>query len=121
MNYMGRDLTPVQVIEKINTCVQALTQGNINLKTLSIQKAQAEQSYRVALAKEMLKLKAEKYPATLIQDIVRGNEEVARLRLDRDIAESAYYTAISAMDNLKLEIETLRSQLTWLRAEYKNS
>lgn len=118
---MSREITPVQLMEKLNVCIQALTRGNTELKTLAIKKAHAEQSYRVALAKETLKLKADKYPATLIQDIVRGNEEVARLRLDRDIAESAYYTAISAMDNLKLEIETLRSQLTWLRAEYKNS
>lgn len=29
-------------------------------------------------------------------------------------------TAISAMDNLRLEIGTLRSLLTWLRIELKN-
>lgn len=118
---MSRELTPLQVIERINTCVQALTQGNINLKTLSIQKAQAEKEYRVALAKETLRLKADKYPATLIQDISRGEDNVSELRLKRDITESAYYTAISGMDNIRLELESLRSLLTWLRVEYKNS
>ncbi|EPS48741.1 hypothetical protein HYH74_09775 [Clostridium botulinum] len=46
---------------------------------------------------------------------------MAELRLQRNIKESSYYTAISAMDNLRLEIETRRSLLTWLRTELKNT
>lgn len=122
MNYMlNHDLTPGEIINKLDLCIQAMTRRNAELKTLAIKKAKAEQAYRVAVAKEILRLKVEKYPAALINGMVKGNEMVANLKVERDIAESAYFTAISAMDNLKTEVEILRSQLSWLRAEYKNS
>lgn len=97
-------MTPVEIIEKINVAQIALTKGNIELKTLSINKAMAEKEYKVAKAKKILMLKAEKYSATLIQDLVNGDEKVSSLRLEIDIAESAYYIALNAMDNLKIEI-----------------
>ena len=61
-----------------------------------------------------------------VQALGRGNAHLKTLGLEkakteRDIAESAYYTALQAMENLRLEIEILRSKLTWLRAEFKNS
>ncbi|MBY7004320.1 hypothetical protein FDA45_06755 [Clostridium botulinum] len=63
----------------------------------------------------------DKYPSNMINDLSKGNDKVEELRLQRDIKESSYYTAISAMDNLRLEIEILRSLLTWLRIELKNT
>lgn len=114
-------MTPGEIIEKINIVQIALTKGNSEIKTLGIKKAEAKRNYAVALNKKILLLKAEKYPATLIQDMARGDDEVAELRLKKDIAESAYFTSISAEDNLRLEIETLRSMLTWLRVELKNT
>ena len=110
-------MNPQQVIEQMEMTRQALTRGNTQLKTLSIKKAEAERNYRIRKAQEILKLRAEKYPVTIIQDVVKG----AELRLKRDIAESDYYTCISSIENLRLDIEVLRSKLTWLRVELKNS
>ncbi|MCF0149506.1 MAG: hypothetical protein HUJ77_14070 [Clostridium sp.] len=114
-------MNPQQIIEQMEMTRQALQKGNTNLKTLSIVKAEAERNYRVEVRKEILKLRLEKVPTTIINDLVRGNEKVAELRLKRDIAESDYYTCISAIENLRLDIEVLRSKLTWLRVELKNS
>lgn len=114
-------MNPQQIIEQMEMTRQALTRGNTNLKTLSIVKAEAERNYRVAVRKEILTLRLEKVPTTIINDLVRGHKEVAELRLKRDIAESDYYTCISAIENLRLDIEVLRSKLTWLRVELKNS
>lgn len=86
-----------------------------------LEKAKTERDYKIKQAQEILKLKADKYPATLIMELVKGNEEVAELRLQRDIAESAYFVGLEAMNNLRLEIEIIRSKLTWLRNELKNS
>lgn len=105
------------IMESLNLCILALGKGNAQLKTLGLQKAQAEKSYRVKKAEEIMKLKAEKYPATLIMELVKGNEEVAELRLKRDVAESAYHSCLNALDNVRLEIEVLRSKLTWIRKE----
>lgn len=114
-------MNPQQIIEQMENARQALTRGNTQLKTLAINKAEAERNYRIRKAQEILKLRAEKYPVTIIQDVVKGDKEVAELRLKRDIAESDYYTCISAIENLRLDIEILRSKLTWLRVELKNS
>lgn len=110
-----------EIIEKLNIAQLALTRGNAEIKTLGIKKAETKKQYSIALNKKMLELKLEKFPATLIQDLARGDEKVAELRLHKDIAESSYFTAINAEDNLRLEIETLRSMLTWLRVELKNN
>lgn len=50
--------------------------------------AQGEQAYRVELAKQELVLREQGYPATLIPDLARGDEKVAMLKLQRDIAEA---------------------------------
>lgn len=112
---------PQQILDQMEQCKQALTRGNTQLKTLAIKKAEAERNYRVEVRKEILKLRLEKIPTTIIHDLVRGNEQIAELRLKRDIAESDYYTCISAIENLRLDIEVLRSKLTWLRVELKNT
>ena len=114
-------MNPQELLNRLDTCVQALSRGNAQLKTLGLEKAKTERDYRVREAQEILKLKTDGFKVTIIQDMAKGNEEVAELRLKRDIAESAYYTALQAMENLRLEIEILRSKLTWLRAEFKNS
>lgn len=69
----------------------------------------------------MLELKNEKCQATLIVAFAKSNPEVAELAMQKDIAESAYFTCISAIENLRLEIEILRTKLSWLKAELNNS
>ena len=108
------------IVKNLNSCILALNEGNINLKILGLKKAQAEKAYRVKQAEEILKLKTEKHPATLIMELVKGNEEVAELRLQRDIAESDYHNCISAIYNLRLEIDAITSKLKWLREELRN-
>lgn len=106
-------MNPQDLLDRLDKCVQALGRGNAQLKTLGLEKAKTERDYRVREAQEILKLKADGFKVTIIQEVAKGNEEVAELRL--------YYTALQAMENLRLEIEILRSKLTWLRAEFKNS
>lgn len=114
-------MNPQDLMDRLEKCIAALGRGNTQMKTLGLEKAKTERDYKVKQAQEILKLKADKYPATLIMELVKGNEEVAELRLQRDIAESAYFVGLEAMNNLRLEIEIIRSKLTWLRNELKNS
>lgn len=114
-------MTPQQIIERITQCNAALTRGVTSIKTLSLKKAQAERDYKVKKRQKILELRLNKYPATLINDLVVGDEEVAELRLKRDIANSDYFTALEAMQNIRLELESYRSMLTWNRVELKNT
>lgn len=51
------------------------------------QYAHAEDAYRRALADKIVTLRADKWPATVCADLARGDQHVARLRRERDIAE----------------------------------
>ncbi|MDO6355131.1 hypothetical protein Q3V94_13615 [Caloramator sp. CAR-1] len=73
--------------------------------------AEAEREYRLALAKEIVKLKDEKMQATLIPDVARGN--VAELKYKRDLAEVSYKTARDML-------EALQAELSGLQSLYKN-
>ena len=108
------------IMGSLNSCIQALNKGNTELKILGVKKAQAERVYRIKQAEEILKLKEEKHPVTLIMELVKGNKDVAELRSQRDIAESDYQNCISAIDNLRIEIDAIKSKLNWLKVQLEN-
>ena len=110
-------MNPQKIIDSMNKCLRAMQQGNVQYKTLGLKKAQAEQKYRVALQQEMARLKLEGTKVTIIPDLARGNEEVAKLRLERDTADIAYETCRNSLRYYERELEILRSQLGWIKAE----
>lgn len=110
-------MNPNELMDKLDMCIAALTKGNIQLKTLGLKKAESERLYRIALAKKIFNLKMDKVQVSLIRDLSRGDQEISRLRLERDIANNDYYVCKSSMENIKVEIEILRSKLVWLRNE----
>ena len=73
--------------------------------------AQAECDYRVALSKKMLEYRADGMPVTIISDICRGLPDIARLRLERDIALTVYESAKEAINGYKLQIKILDAQV----------
>lgn len=114
-------MNPQEIFEQLDMCIQALIKGNITQKQLGLKKAETERNYRIKYNKKMLQLKAEKCPATLVQALAKSDPEVAELAMQRDIAESDYYTCISATENTRLEADILRTKAAWLRTELKNS
>lgn len=54
--------------------------------------AKAESEYQVAKNQTILRLRAEGYPATLITEMVKGDEAVAEKLLERDIKRVMYDT-----------------------------
>ena len=73
--------------------------------------AQAEHDYRVAMRKTILEERAKGTPVTIISDVCRGDPEVAKLRLERDIAKTVYESAQEAINGFKLQIRILDSQI----------
>lgn len=73
--------------------------------------AEAEQAYRVALAKAILSARDNGTPVTIISDVCRGSAEIAKLRFDRDCAKVVYKSAQEAINSMKLQIRLLDNQL----------
>ena len=81
-------------------------------------KADSEQKYRVALAQEILIKRDKGLPATLIGDLCRGEKHIAKLKFERDVAETMYTAALEAINAYKLGIRVLSDQIDreWNRA-----
>lgn len=86
------------------------------LKTRGSDKAKAEYNYRVALAEKILKERDKGIPVTIMADITRGDRKIAKLKMERDIAETLYETCLQAIYATKLEINTV---LDFMRVERK--
>ena len=81
------------------------------LKTRGQKFAQSEHDYRVNLSKRLLELRATGNPVTHLGDIARGEPETAKLKMERDIAESLYTSCLEGINVYKLKLRILEGQL----------
>lgn len=81
--------------------------------------AEAYTEYRVALAKELVKLKDEGFAISLAGDIARGKPEIARLKFKEISTEAIYKANIESINAIKLQIKILDAQVEreWSRNE----
>ena len=89
-------------------------------KRLNEDYARKEYLYRTALSKRLVQRKAEGYAVTNLSDIVRGEEDIARLKFDRDIAEGLKNSAEKGTDFYKLYAKLMESQTSreWGQAKF---
>lgn len=99
------------IINKLEYKVNELTIRNAKLEKLRRIKDSLEATYRCELRKELLQL-------SLNNTNARGNGKIAQLRLNRDLVKIRYYLMKSSIENIKFEIEVLRSILIWFRVEF---
>lgn len=80
--------------------------------------AEKERTYKIAVNKKALELRAEDMPVTLINQVIYGYEDIANLRFERDTAEVTYNANQEYINTIKLLIRILESQLN---REYSNT
>lgn len=83
--------------------------------------AMKEQTYRIALSKRLMQRKSEGYSVTNLSDIVRGEEDIAKLKFERDIAEGLMKSAEKGTDFYKLYAKLMESQTAreWGQAKFQ--
>lgn len=81
------------------------------LKKRGSELAAAERIYRVELAKKILIERDKGTPVTIINDICRGEERIAKLKENRDALQSLYETADHKIQAVKLELRLVDNQL----------
>lgn len=102
-----------QLTTLILTASKRIDDATKAIYKLAKNKAETEEKYRIALAKEKLILKSEGMAISLIEDIARGKEDIARLKFERDYAEDMFKAAIESL-------RALRSELSALQSLYRN-
>ena len=102
----------IDLYEEITRLVKELDLSVRQLRKSGTEYAAAEQNYKICLRQEALKLRAdENMPVTLINQIIYGVPEVARLRFERDVKEAVYDANKEAINSLKLKLRLLEGQL----------
>lgn len=101
----------IELVNELNALCEKLTFSGNRLAEYGNAKAVAEHDYKIALKEESLKLRDSGMPVTLIDKVVYGTKEVAKKRLDRDIAETMYDTCKESINVLKLKVRILDAQI----------
>ena len=110
----------MDLYQQIQQLIAELDISVKNLRKSGTEYAQAEKNYKIKLREEALKLRAdEQMPVTLINQIIYGVPEVARLRFDRDVKEAVYQANQEAINSTKLKLRILENQLNreWSNAK----
>lgn len=97
----------IRVTDEIYAASKRLSEAADALFKLGKEKAESERNYRHALAIEMVRLRDEKLPATLIPDVARGN--LSDLLFERDLAEVRFKAGIEAVDAIKSQTSSLQT------------
>ena len=71
----------------------------------------AERRYKIALHHKILELKTSGQAVTLILELAKGDEKIADLRFERDLAERYYETAKESIRSLRVTASVYQSIL----------
>lgn len=97
--------------EEIQEYKELLNKAITELKTRGRNYAEAYKNYRILVAQELLRLRAEGMPVTIAYDIARGKQEIAEAKENEIVTESLYESCKEAINSYKLQIKILENQL----------
>jgi hypothetical protein len=97
----------VSYVERIEALITRLDEAQRILFKQAKDKAESERVYRMDLAQEILRLRAEGQPVAIVGDIARGS--CADEKFQRDFAESRFRATLEAVEIIKVQISALQS------------
>jgi len=100
----------MDILQEMNEKKNLLDIALKEYKGRGVEYANAYKNYRVAVAKELLRLRDDGMPVTIAYDIARGNEDVAELKRQEIITESLYKSCQEAINSYKLQMKILQEQ-----------
>jgi hypothetical protein len=110
-------MEPSEIMKTLEELNRQLWPKNSEYKRLISDRAQAEHDYNVMVAKITLELRANDQPITLIDKLVKGDSEVADLKLKFEIALGLEKACASSIKDIRSNIDTFRSFLSWKKTE----
>jgi hypothetical protein len=100
------------LVNEMSTLRKQLNECLVFYKNTGRLLAESERDYRVALRKEFLRLHIQDGVAwTACGELARGEDNVAELRLKRDIRKSDYEVTYEKILQLKTEIRILENEI----------
>ena len=108
----------MDVLNELNNLIQQVDYSIKKLSENGRSYAEAERDYKIELMQEVMKLRDEKIPVTLIQLVAYGKKNVAEKRFERDCKEAIYKANQESINVTKLKIRVIENQL---QREYANT
>jgi hypothetical protein len=113
-------ITPSEIMRGMSEKNRLLSQKNDEYIELSEKCAECERSYNIALAQKITQLKINGQPATLIPTLAKGDKGVADLKFEYDVSEGMRRACLNVLANLRSQVDSYRSLLSWLKAELQS-
>lgn len=97
----------LQIVERLESLIERLNEAQKVLYKQAREKAETERVYRMDLAQEIVRLRAEGQPVALVGDLARGS--CADEKFNRDLADSRFRATLEAIETIKVQISALQS------------
>lgn len=114
-------MNPQQIMDGMAKKNRELTSANEQLSDLTESTAQKKRDYLVALTAQTTHLKIAGEKITLIPVLAKGEKRVADLGYAWDVSEGVLMACRERIKDIRSQIDSYRSLLTWLRAEMEMS
>ena len=110
-------MTPSQIMDGLASKNRLLTAKNDEYVELAEKKAQREREHSIEVRIKVLKFRSDGDPVTLVPTLVKGDGTVAKLKFDLDVAAAVERACLESIKDIRSQIDTYRSLLSWLKAE----
>ena len=101
----------MDLTNELNNLIKKLDVSVKSLRNTGSDYAKAYTDYRVALAKELVRLKDDGMAVTIAYDVARGKPEIARLKFKEISNEAIYKANQESINALKLQIKIIQEQI----------
>lgn len=108
----------MELWESLEITIKQLNEALSTLRQKGIDYCESNRVYQVEKSKEILRLKKEGMPITLIPQMVKGLDNVAQLDFERNVADVVYKANLEAINVKKLELRVIEKQI---EREYGNN
>lgn len=99
----------VQALNELEALEARAKNAVVRLRKTGIDLAEKDAKYREAIAIEILKLREQGHPVTILEKLAIGTHHVKKR--DKDIAEVEYKATQEELYNLRLQIRVLENQI----------
>ena len=110
-------MNPQKIMDGMAAKNRELTAKNDELERLYGDHAEAERVFNIQYAVKLVSLRMAGEPITLAKDLAKGDKVIAGLFYDVKIAEGVLNACRERIKDLRSQIDTYRSLLSWLKSE----
>ena len=101
----------MDLVNELNNLINKLDISVKSLRKTGSDYAKAYTEYRVALAKELVRLKDDGMAVTIAYDVARGKPEIAKLKFNEIANEAVYKANLESINAVKLQIKIIQNQI----------